>query len=202
MNNPKSFLPDLKELGGLILGFLPWLLFLFISGHTLASLERAIVISLITCLIFGFGDLKRGFILQWGTLIFFSMCAITINLFHLMWMAKYMDLLSNSALAFVMWFTLLTGKPFVLQYARRDLPPERWNDPGMIQGCRQMTIVWASLMSLSVLLSIIRRTSLLSLPGWVYFGLSLVIIAAGLTYTTVFKRRKRLKRLLEQPAGR
>ncbi|MEI7983928.1 MAG: hypothetical protein WCI71_19940 [Bacteroidota bacterium] len=121
-NSSESILPDLKELGGLILGFLPWLLFLFLSGHTLASLERATVISLIACLAFGFRELKRGFILAWGTLLFFSMCVIMVNLLHVIWVARYMDLLSNAALACVMWLTLLVGKPFVLQYARRDLP--------------------------------------------------------------------------------
>jgi carotenoid cleavage dioxygenase len=198
MKSPESILPDLKELGSLILGFLPWLLFLFLSGSTLASLERAIVISLVASLVFGYRELKLGFILTWGTLIFFSFCVITINLFQLMWVAMYMDLLSNSALTFVMWLTLLMGEPFVLQYARRGVPKERWKEPSFIQGCRQMTIVWASLMSLSVALSILTRTSLLNWPGWVYFGLSLVIITAGLTYTTIFKRQKRLKRLREQ----
>jgi len=198
MKSPESIIPDLKELGGLILGFLPWLLFLFLAGKTIASLEKAILLSLCTCLIFGFRELRLGFILTWGTLIFFSFCAITINFFHLMWVAMYMDLLSNSALAFVMWLTLLMGEPFVLQYARRDLPEERWKDPAFIQGCRQMTIVWAALMTLSVALSILRRTTLLSWPGWVYFGLSLVIIISGLAYTTVFKRGKRLKRLRDK----
>jgi len=198
MRSPESILPDLKELGGLILGFLPWLLFLFLSGETLASLERATVISLVTCLVLGFRELKLGFILQWGTLLFFSFCVITINLFHILWVAIYMDLLSNSALAFVMWLTLLLGKPFVLQYARRDLPKEKWNDADFIRGCRLLTIFWASLMTVSVILSIIKRTSLLNLPGWVYFFLSLAIIITGLTYTTVFKRRKRLMRLHQQ----
>jgi hypothetical protein len=200
MKSPESILPDLKELGGLILGFLPWLLFLFLSGHSLLSLERAILISLVACAALGFNELKQGFILQWGTLIFFSFCAITINLFHILWVAVYMDLLSNSALALVMWLTLLLGKPFVLQYVRRGLPREKWNDPSMIRGCRQMTIVWALLMTLSVLLSIIKRLPLFDWPGWVYFDLSLVIIASGLTYTTIIKRQKRLKRLAEREA--
>ncbi|MEI7491719.1 MAG: hypothetical protein WCK92_09995 [Bacteroidota bacterium] len=198
MKSPESIIPDLKELGGLILGFLPWLLFLFLSGNTLGSLERAIIISLAASILFGYRELKQGFILTWGTLVFFSFCAVSINLLHVMWVAMYMDLLSNSALAFVMWLTLALGKPFVLQYARKGLPEEKWNEAHFVHGCRQMTIVWASLMSLSVLLSIVKRTSLMHLPGWAWFGLSLVIIVSGLAYTTVFKRHKRLKRLREQ----
>ena len=117
MSTSESIIPDIKELGGLVLGFLPWLLFLFLSGHSLASLERAILISLITCLVFGYGELKRGFILQWGTFLFFSLCAVMINLFHVVWVASSMDLLSNSALAFVMWLTMALGKPFVASRA-------------------------------------------------------------------------------------
>jgi hypothetical protein len=42
-------------------------------------------------------------------------------------------------------------------------------------------------------LSVFRRSSLVSLPGWVYFDASLCIILTGLTFTTLFKRRKRLQ---------
>jgi len=33
MKDTKSFIPDLKELGGLVLGFLPWMLSLFFRSH-------------------------------------------------------------------------------------------------------------------------------------------------------------------------
>ena len=185
---------DIRELGVLLLGFVPWLLFLVLSGHSLTSLERAIIASLFASLIFGFGDLKRGYILTWGTLLFFCLCAIFVNLLNVLWVANYMDLLSNTALASIMWLTILVGRPFALQYARRDVPREQWNNPAFIQGCRFITLVWAYLMSLSVGLSLLRRSSILSLPGWVYFDASLCIILAGLTITTLFKRQKRLQR--------
>ena len=51
MKNPKSIIPDLKELGLLMLGFLPWILFLFLSGNTLNSLKIAVVVSLVACLV-------------------------------------------------------------------------------------------------------------------------------------------------------
>ena len=185
---------DIKELGVLLLGFIPWLLFLLLSGHSLASLEIAIMVSLVASLIFGFGDLKRGYILTWGTLLFFCFCAIFVNFLHVFWVATYMDLLSNTALAGIMWLTLLAGKPFALQYARRDVPKEQWDDPKFIQGCRFITLVWAFLMSLAAGLSVLRRSSMVNVPGWVYFDASLCIILTGLTVTTLFKRRKRLQR--------
>lgn len=194
MKDTKSFIPDLKDLGLLMLGFLPWMLFLFLSGHTLASLKIAIIVSLVTTVTIGFGDLKRGFVLQWGTCIFFISCLIMVNFLNNIWMAMEMDLLSNLALAAIMWFTVLIGKPFALQYAKRGLPKKIWNDTNFIRGCMLITIVWACLMTFALLISVIKRTALLPFPDWVYFDLSLLNIAAGLAFTTAFKRKKRLKR--------
>jgi hypothetical protein len=196
MKNTESIIPDLKELGLLMLGFLPWMLFLFIAGHTMTSLKIAIIISFVTAVAFGFGDLRRGFILTWGTCIFFVSCLILVNLLDNIWMASEMDLVSNLALASIMWFTILIGKPFALQYAKQGTPKERWNDANFIRGCMIITVVWACLMTFAVMISVIRRTNWLPFPQWVYFDLTLLNIAAGLTFTTIFKRKKRLKREL------
>jgi len=190
----ESFIPDLKELGLLMLGFLPWMLFLFFSGHTMLSLKIAIVISLVASVTLGFDDLKRGFILQWGTCIFFIICLIMIDFLNNGWLAMEMDLMSNLALAAIMWFTVIIGKPFALQYARRGLPKERWNDENFIRGCRFITVVWACLMTFAVLISILKRTTWLPFPNWVYFNITILNIVVGLTFTTIFKRRKRLQR--------
>jgi carotenoid cleavage dioxygenase len=189
-----GYVRDLKDLGVLLLGFFPWILFLFLSGNTFSSLERATVVSLVASVVFGFRELKRGYILQWGTLLFFSTCVVAVNLFKVVWVATNMDLLANGALAITMWLSIFVGRPFALQYARKDLPKERWQDPKVIQGCYLITIVWASLMSLAFTVSVIRRTSLLDWPDCVYFGISLCIIISGLTFTTIYKRQKRLQR--------
>jgi hypothetical protein len=190
----RSFKPDLKELFGLLLGFLPWMLFLFLAGHTLTRLETAIILSLATAILLGFRDLRDGFILQWGTVIFFSFCFVAINLMKNIWIAEHMDLISNASLGLVMWFTVMIGKPFALQYARRDLPKERWNDPHLVKGCNFITIFWASLMTFAAAVAFIHRSTSLGWPDWVFFTISILIIITGLTFTTVYKRNKRLKR--------
>jgi len=194
MRNTESFIPDLKELGLLMLGFLPWMLFLFLSGNTMSSLKIAIVISLVASFTLGYGDLKQGFILQWGTCIFFLICLIIVDFLNNLWIAKEMDLLSNFALAAIMWLSVLIGKPFALQYARRGLPKERWNDKNFIRGCYFITLVWACLMTLAVLISILKRTTWLPFPNGVYFDITILNIIIGLTFTTIFKRKKRLQR--------
>jgi len=185
---------ELKDLGSLLLGFAPWLLFLFLSGHSLESLERAAWISLAASLTFGFAELRGGFILQWGTLVFFACCVVLVNVFHVVWVATHMDLLANLSLASIIWITLLAGRPFALQYARKELPPERWNDPKLVKGCRFITLVWAILMSLSAGISIYRRTTAPQPAEQVYFTITICLIAGGVVFTTAFKRHKRLQR--------
>lgn len=185
---------ELKDAAVLLLGFLPWLLFLFFSGHSMESLERISWVCLAASLTFGFSELRSGFILQWGTLIFFSSCVIFVSLLRVPWVAMNMDLLANVSLAAVIWATLLARRPFALQYARKGLPAERWNDPKLLEACRFITLVWALLMSVSVSVSIYRRTPAPQASEQGYFAISLATIAGGVIFTTLFKRRKRLEK--------
>ncbi|MFH1877876.1 MAG: hypothetical protein ABH883_03625, partial [Candidatus Omnitrophota bacterium] len=147
---------ELKELLKFIMGFMPWILFLFLAGHTLAGLERAIVICLLASLIFGFRQLRKGFVLQWGTLLFFACCAIVINFMKVTVFAKHMGIIVNGFLASIIWITILVGKPFTLQYARAELPKERWNDPRLVQGCRFMAMIWGILLTFSTIVACFR----------------------------------------------
>jgi ABC-type multidrug transport system permease subunit len=185
---------ELKDMGTLLMGFLPWLLFLFFSGHSLQSLERISWVCLVASLTFGFFELRSGFMLQWGTLLFFAACILLVNFLQVSWVATQMDLLANLSLASLVWITLLCGEPFALQYARKGLPKERWNDPSLLKGCRFITLVWAVLISLSVGVSVYRRSPAPQATEQAYFGISLTIIAVGVIFTTLYKRQKRLQR--------
>lgn len=185
---------ELRDMGRLALGFLPWLIFLFFAGHSLESLERVIWVCLAASVVFGFRDLRSGFILQWGTLVFFVACAVLVNGMRSVWVAENMSLLANACLAGIVWVTLLAGRPFALQYARRELPRERWNDPSVLSATRFITLVWALLMTLSVAVSAYRMTLAPQAPEGVYFALSLAIIFGGMLFTALFKRQQRMRR--------
>ena len=182
---------ELKELIKFLVGFTPWLLFLFLSGHTLASLERSIIISLLASLIFSFRELRKGFILQWGTLLFFIACVITINFMNLIFVAKNIAIICNGFLASLIWVTIFIGKPFTLQYARADLPKERWSDPALISSCQFIAIIWALLLTFSALIACFRILKPALYPEWVYFDISIFIILGGSIFTSVYKKHKR-----------
>ena len=163
----------------------------FLSGHTLISLERSILISLSASLIFSFKELRKGFILQWGTLLFFMACAITVNFVHLMFIVKNMGIISNGFFACLIWGTIFIEKPFTLQYAKADLPKERWNDQALIRSCQFIAIVWALLLTFSTLVAYFRILNPALYSDWIYFDISIGVILGGTIFTSWYKKYKR-----------
>ena len=182
---------DLKEIINFLLGFMPWILFLIFSGQTFVSLERSILIGASASLIFGFKELRRGFLLQWGTLLFFIACVITVNGLKWVWVAKSMGIISNGFLACLVWGTLLIGKPFTLQYARAELPQERWNDPALVRSCQVIAIVWACLLSFLALMAGFKIMNPGLYPDRIYVGMTAAIMVGGIVFTTMYKKYKR-----------
>ncbi len=184
----RGTMKDIMEMIKFLFGFITWLVFLFISGNTLTSLERALVICFIISLVFGYRQLRGGFILQWGTVVFFAACILMINVRHNVTMAMDMGIIANGSLAAIMWLTILMGKPFTLQYARLDYPKEQWNNPGLVQSSRFIAIVWGFLMLFSTLVSSIK----LMRPGLfheiVYSGISIGTILGGTIFTQYYKK--------------
>ena len=185
---------ELKELAKFLLGFMPWLLFLFLSGPTLVSLERSIILCLLASVIFNFGELRKGFILQWGTLFFFMACAVTVNFSHSLFVAKNMGIISNGFLACLIWGTIMIGRPFTLQYARVDLPKEQWGDPALIHSCRFIAIIWALLLTFSALVAYFKVLNPTRYPDGFYFVISLGVMLGGTVFTSLYKKYKRNQR--------
>jgi len=187
-------LSELIDIIKFIIGFLPWILFLFLPTNSWDQLQRAVVICLVLSVISGYKALYKGFILQWATLAFFLFCLISFYAFNWVELAKRMGLIANGFLDGIIWFTVLTGKPFTLQYARAELPKERWNDEGLIRSCRTIAIFWGILLLIPTSFEVFRLSYPNALPHRFYFFQSIFCIAVGVCYTTIYKHIRRRQR--------
>ena len=177
-----------------ILGFLPWILFLLLPTDSWDMLRRAVVVCMAISAIFTWKELRKGFVLQWATILFFIFCTISLYGFKWVWLAEHMGVIANGFLTGVIWFTVLIGKPFTLQYARADLPQERWHDESLIRSCRFIAIIWGILLLIPTAFSAFRLYYPAALPDRFYFYLSLSCIIIGIAYTTFYKHEKRKQR--------
>ncbi|HOO78640.1 MAG TPA: hypothetical protein PLI51_10515 [bacterium] len=182
---------ELKETGKLALGFMPWLLFLFLPTGGWNELRRAVPICLAAALLFGWKSLRRGFILQWATLAFFLFVTVALYGFAWVWLAENMAVVANAFLAGTIWATVLAGRPFTLQYAREGLPRDRWYDPALIRGCRSIAVFWGALLLVPTACNLFRDFRPAALPDKFYFAVSLGCIVLGFAYTVWYRRRKR-----------
>ncbi len=78
--------------------------------------------------------------------MFFLFSSIAFYVFEWTWLADHMAIITNVFLDGIIWLTVLIGKPFTLQYARAELPPEQWYDEELIRSCRIIAIFWGTLL--------------------------------------------------------
>ncbi|WP_419786514.1 hypothetical protein [Pseudodesulfovibrio sp.] len=180
------------ELLKFLLGFIPWIAFGLLAGPSVVRLEVAIWISLALSVVLSLRELRKGFILAWGTLLFFAAAALFVGLKQV-WFMRDLNVLVAASMAAIAWISLLVGRPFVLQIAREEAPRESWDDPAFIAGCRHLTIIWGILFLVSLG---VAATASLGHPGpsWLHTLLSSGTPIAGTIYTLRYKKKMKARR--------
>ncbi len=135
-----------------IQSFLPWILFSILKGHTQTQLDVAVIVSAITAVAFELKALKKGFVLSWGTLIYFIFLLIAIVVYKSVWVLNHEWLLSSGTLALIAWVSVLIRQPFTIQYAKEIVEEESWKHPLFLKINDILSIVWACTFVLHVIL--------------------------------------------------
>ena len=169
----------MKEIFSILLGFLPWIVFAIISGPSLWRLNSAIIVALALVPVLGYKQLAKGFILTWGSLLFFAILLVMVVLFKNLWVINNLDILAKGTLAAITWLSIFLGKPFVLQYARETVPPERQAAPGFYGTCRNLAVIWGVVFLIATGMSMAKTYGLLA-DGLAYQTVSLGLIGLGL----------------------
>ncbi|MEW5735541.1 MAG: hypothetical protein AB1921_11835 [Thermodesulfobacteriota bacterium] len=190
----------MAELLGFLWGFSPWILFGIMAEPPLQRLELAVMICLALSLASGAGKLRKGFVLTWGTVVFFVAVFIAVNLLKNVWAMKHLGVLANGSLALIAWGGLILGKPFVLQYAKEATPREFWDRPELLRAGTHLTVMWGLLFLLSTGFALYKQGHR-DLAPWVSHLMGLGPVAFGVTYTQIYKGRARRQRELAM-AGR
>lgn len=137
---------------GILVGFLPLIVYGILSGDTLESQQIAILAACIVSLVVGYRTMKRGFYLDWANFLMFAGALFCIAVLHMTVIADYMSIVIYLVLALVAFGSLLAGVPFTLQYARDMVDKSRWDHPLFKSINVFMTGVWGSLFVLNLAL--------------------------------------------------
>lgn len=165
----------------LLLGFAPWIAFLFIAHGSLFRLKLGLVVAAILTLVMAVTKLHRG-VIMWVGIAFFTYASIAVLVFENMWTVRHMGILANGALALGAWGTLAVGRPFTLEYAREHTDPSRWNDPLFIRTNVIITTVWAVVLSIGAGLAWLK-TQPTGQPEWVLEVTNYAFMLSAVTFT-------------------
>lgn len=167
----------------IFLGFFPWIFFAVFYGTTPCSMAFACLSALILTFVFEHEELKKGFILPWGTVIFFIMLGLNDYFGFSPWATQHASRIINSALAVIVYISMLMGKPFSMQYARQKVAKIYWRTPTFMRINWIITALWAVLMTMMALPSYILPPNVLA-DSWFWgYGFSIICMVAGTLFT-------------------
>lgn len=111
-----------------IFSFLPFISLSVLSGFSDISVIFSLTVSIFLSL-FSYKTLLKGFIIDWGILIFLLLSLIINLIYPTKWFeANYSDL-SSIFLSLTTFFSILINKPFTMQYAKAQVDKKYWTSP-------------------------------------------------------------------------
>jgi len=174
-------------MGGIIVGFVPWIVFFSLPNQTQQQINFAVIFVLGLTLLLNRKGLKAGFILPWGTVVFFVFALIMVVVLKNDWVAKpvNLNLLVNAMLALIAWLSMAIGKPFTIQYARQKVSQEFWDSPRFLFVNKMITLVWALAFTINMIISLMIIYNP-ALQHWITEFVTDGTTIAGLAFTFWF----------------
>jgi hypothetical protein len=82
-------------------------------------------------------------VLEAGTALVFAVFVLMALLLSEDFLERWLQPLGNAGLFAIVLVSILIGKQFTLQYARKSTAPEQWDEPGLVYICRLLAWLWA-----------------------------------------------------------
>lgn len=93
--------------------------------------------------------------LEVGTAVVFAVFVIMALTLSDAFLERWLQPLGNAGLFAIVLVSIIIGRPFTLQYARKSTPPEQWDEPGLVYVCQLLAWVWAGTMAFMTIVSVI-----------------------------------------------
>src|SRR3990167_3851604 len=105
--------------------FLPWI----ISGVISAVFPTYAMIIGLICSLFPAAKLKQGFLLEWGSVLFFFIGTFNAHFVGNSYLTQHFSFCMSLFFVAAAGISLLIGKPFTLQYAKLETDSKSWDHP-------------------------------------------------------------------------
>jgi uncharacterized membrane protein len=185
-----------RVLSSPLVGLSPWIIYALAQGE--GRLELAVGLALATAMvILALGWLRGSApkLLEYADVTFFAALAVVVAVaspttHH--WLELWSGEIANLALMAIVLGSLAIRRPFTLQYAREQEPPDLWHDPHFIRANYVITWVWAAAFIVEALSGLYGDAVLHDADnlwtGWIIQTLPLIVAAQ---FTIWYPRRRK-----------
>ncbi len=161
----------------------PWILFFVLFGHSVSSIELACVVALISHLLLNHRFIRKGFVFDIGSLVFFIFLGINVFTINYAPITNNGYFISTLAIALIAWVSLIIKRPFTLQYARLAVPLEISKTKTFLSVNYILTAFWAVLLSLMALPRIVEFYKPVHYATDINMGVSVALMVVGFSIT-------------------
>ena len=181
---------------GLIIGYLPWVVFFALAGHGPDQLQAGILLSLVLLLLTGISAIMRGFLLSWVTLLFFTVQLIGVVWLQNDWMMDNILIISHTTLACMGGVSFFIGIPFTLPYAKEATTRNQWRKTAFFRINRKVSLAWMSTFIFSSCAAFFQlyRFS----PDWLYTAINSLTVVLATSFTIYLPKRFYYKKSLDK----
>jgi len=177
---------------GVLLGFLPLVIYGILAGTSISSVTIALVVAIAAFLILGRSDLRKGMMMAWVNVAIFGVALIAIGVIGIAWIIPYMGILIYATLAAFTVGSILIGSPFTLQYAREMVDRSLWENPLFIRTNVVITGIWGGVFLTNFVLSCVAVT-VPGLTGHIAQVGTYVFLVSGALFTLWYPEQVRKK---------
>jgi|GEM_PF-416782 len=188
----KQITKHISGVANILLSFSPWIAYSLLVGSTFLSKELAVLVAIILTVILNFNKVKKAYILDLGTIIFFASLAIAIFFWPNAWFVQNTNTVSNIVIAMIVVASIIVRKPFTLQYAKESTPEFLWKAKGFLKVNYTISYAWALSFILISFFQIGAMKGLWSRGA--YFIAEIVIYIAVIQFTQKYPDWVRAKR--------
>jgi hypothetical protein len=175
---------------GILLAFAPFIVFAIVDrllGPT-PGLCAGAAVSAVLLARDGLTPGRSPKLLEIGTVILFAGLAAYALMFGQAGSLFSVRLKVDAGLLLIVLVSILVRRPFTLQYAREQAPPELWDSPAFVRANYVISAVWALAFALMVVADIVL-VYIPSLPPRVGIVATILILVAAIKFTGWYPAR-------------
>jgi len=183
-NRPLASEGDVMRLA-VILGILPWVFFLGFFNDTLLGVKFGVIAGFACLLLFNYQALKKGALLDWVAVVFFLSIGVLGWFLELPFVIHNSLLMENSVFFIASILTLVTHKPFSLEYAKTKVNEVYYQHPVFRRVHGWISFVWSVIFLTGAVLIILYRFGLGN-STWMLQNIPTNLILLGVLFTIFF----------------